>query len=743
MAQTQTLSPPAGAPRSSVRALFAATPGRLRIAGSAAIAACLLFGIVAFTALQARSADVADARNHAAELVRIQAIRTNLTQADAAATNAFLVGGLEPPATRAEYLAGLAGATRNIAAASAGQNSDAATLAGVNETLASYAGLIESARANNRQGFPVGAAYLRQASNLLRDEALPPLGRLVAIEEARVNDAYPHATTSSTLLLVVLGIAFVVLIVVQVWLLFRTRRTFNVGVAAATLVVVGAGVIGAAVMAYAEHSATDVRDGSYAQSVALATARTDAFDAKSAESLTLIAVGSGANWEQHYQSVMQSANTVLQNVSPHDPAPAATLGTYDAAHRNVRRLDDGGNWDAAVKLATGTAANGTGVTFAAFDRASAADLDSQAGRVGSDLDSARAPLVVLAFLILFAGLAAASARLARGRRSTAGIPMRGPLSRRVVGATLLAVAVLAAASCSGSSKAAPPAPPAPTSTSAPATPAVTCANPTASFAPTGPLPPAGSMPAGSYMERIRRRGHLVAGVSADTLLFGFRNPLSGRLEGFDVDMVREVARAIFGDPNRISYKVLTYAQRIPALQSGAVDIVADVMTINCTRWTQIDFSSEYFHAGQKILVRSDSPAKSIADMNGKRMCAAKGSTNIDNLKNYPKIITVGVDDISDCMVLFQEGTVDAVTGDDTVLEGFVVQDPYAKIVGPEFTSEPYGLGIAKAHPEFVQFVNALLERMRQDGTWAGMYRTWLHPTGAAPSPPAALYGRQP
>jgi polar amino acid transport system substrate-binding protein len=315
--------------------------------------------------------------------------------------------------------------------------------------------------------------------------------------------------------------------------------------------------------------------------------------------------------------------------------------------------------------------------------------------------------------------------------------------RRIVGSALLAVVVLAATSCSGSSKATPPTQPAPTSTSAPAAAAVKCANPTASFAPTGPLPPAGSMPAGSYMERIRQRGHLVAGVSADTLLFGFRNPLSGRLEGFDVDMVREVARAIFGDPNRISYKVLTYAQRIPALQSGAVDIVADVMTINCDRWTQIDFSSEYFHAGQKILVRSDSTAKSIADMNGKRMCAAKGSTNIDNLKNYPKIITVGVDDISDCMVLFQEGTVDAVTGDDTVLQGFVAQDPYAKIVGPEFTSEPYGLGIAKSHPEFVQFVNALLERMRQDGTWASMYRTWLHPTGAVPNPPAALYGRQP
>jgi polar amino acid transport system substrate-binding protein len=282
-----------------------------------------------------------------------------------------------------------------------------------------------------------------------------------------------------------------------------------------------------------------------------------------------------------------------------------------------------------------------------------------------------------------------------------------------------------------------------TTTTPPNPPAATCPNPTASIAPSSTSLVPGVVPAGSYMAKIRARGYLVAGVSADTLLFGFRNPFSGQLEGFDIDMVRAVANEIFGDPNKISYKVLTYAQRIPALESGAVDIVADVMTINCDRWTQIDFSSEYFHAGQKVLVSTASNATGINDLNGKKVCAATGSTNIENLKNYPKVIAVPVDDISDCMVLFQEDTVDAVTGDDTVLAGFVAQDPYAKMVGPEFTSEPYGLGIAKPHPDFVQYVNAIWEQMRVDGAWARMYRTWLHPTGAVPQPPQPLYGRQP
>jgi polar amino acid transport system substrate-binding protein len=187
--------------------------------------------------------------------------------------------------------------------------------------------------------------------------------------------------------------------------------------------------------------------------------------------------------------------------------------------------------------------------------------------------------------------------------------------------------------------------------------------------------------------------------------------------------------------------VLTYAQRIPALQSGAVDIVADVMTINCTRWTQINFSSQYYHAGQKVLVRTDSKAKSIDDLNGKKVCVANGSTNLDEMKKHPKVIAVPVDDISDCMVLFQQGSVDGVTGDDTVLAGFVAQDPYAKIVGKAFTDEPYGLGVAKKNVDFTRYVNAILENMRADGEWAQLYRKWLHPTGEVPAPPAAVYGR--
>lgn len=278
-----------------------------------------------------------------------------------------------------------------------------------------------------------------------------------------------------------------------------------------------------------------------------------------------------------------------------------------------------------------------------------------------------------------------------------------------------------------------------TTTTAPPAPA-DCGNPVASYAPVGPQPAPGAMPPATKMAEIAARGRLIVGVSADTLLFGFRNPLTGQLEGFDIDMAKAVATAIFGAPN-VEFKAMSYAKRIPSLQDKSVDMVADVMTINCARWQTIAFSTEYFAAGQKVLVRSDSPATSMTDLAGQVVCVTKGSTNIEEMSKYPEVYALGVDDVSDCMVKFQSGEVAGVTGDDTVLAGFVTQDPYAKIIGPPMTAEPYGLGVNSAHPEFVRFINQVLEDMRADGRWAALFQKWMGTP--APPPPPAVYGRRP
>jgi polar amino acid transport system substrate-binding protein len=289
----------------------------------------------------------------------------------------------------------------------------------------------------------------------------------------------------------------------------------------------------------------------------------------------------------------------------------------------------------------------------------------------------------------------------------------------------------------------PPPNPQPTTSAAPSKPG-TCANPLASYEPTGLLPTPETLPSGSTMAKIQKRGRLVAGVSADTYLLGSRNPFTGEIEGFDIDMVREVTEAIFGNEDRYQLKVITAAQRIPALEKGDVDLVARNMTINCDRWKQIAFSTEYYRSGQKILVRKGSKANSINDLAGQKVCAPRGTSSMDNLiKEAPKAIPVPADNHTGCLALFQQGQVAAITGDDTVLAGLAAQDPYAVVPAQKaFTAEPYGLGFNERDVDFVRFVNARLDEMRASGEWTTIYNRWLRDAlGPAPNPPRAVYGR--
>jgi polar amino acid transport system substrate-binding protein len=266
-------------------------------------------------------------------------------------------------------------------------------------------------------------------------------------------------------------------------------------------------------------------------------------------------------------------------------------------------------------------------------------------------------------------------------------------------------------------------------------------DPTASFAPDGELPAPGQMPAGTTMKAIQDAGQLIAGVDQNTFLFGFRNPVTGQLEGFDIDRVREIAAAIFGDPNKVQFKVVTSAGRIDALKNGDVHVVVRTMTATCRRWQDINFSAVYYTAGQRVLVDRASQVTNLDQLGGQKVCAAKGSTSLTTITEHAaKLVPVQVDNWSDCLIMLQQGQVAAVSTDDTILAGMVAQDPNVKMAGPRFTEEPYGIGIPKANVDMVRFVNGVLAKSIADGKWLESYNRWLGPTGEpAPAPPAPRY----
>jgi polar amino acid transport system substrate-binding protein len=251
------------------------------------------------------------------------------------------------------------------------------------------------------------------------------------------------------------------------------------------------------------------------------------------------------------------------------------------------------------------------------------------------------------------------------------------------------------------------------------------------------------MPAGSYMQAIERRGRLIVGVDQTTRFFGYRDPQTGAIDGFDIALAREIARAIFGDPTAIELHAVTTGQRIPVVESGHVDLVASQVTATCDRRQQVDLSTIYYLAHQEVLVRTGGPG-TIADLKGKRVCATTGSTSIDKIsKVVPGVVPYPVASRADCLVALEEGWVDAVTSDDTILLGFESQDPLNTYIIPNrLSDEPYALATSKEHPEFGRFVNGVLDELRADGRLEQLYHQYLPPAaGFVPpaAPPPAAY----
>jgi polar amino acid transport system substrate-binding protein len=269
-----------------------------------------------------------------------------------------------------------------------------------------------------------------------------------------------------------------------------------------------------------------------------------------------------------------------------------------------------------------------------------------------------------------------------------------------------------------------------------------CTHLTASLRPPTVMPLAGAMPVGSFMARIEHRGYLIAGVDQNTKLLEYLNPLDHppQFEGFEIDMLRQIARAIFGNPDAIKFVALTTDERISAVQKGTVDIVADAVTITCERKTEVDFSTVYLNAAQRLLVPLNSSIRSIDDLAGRRVCATIGSTTIATVEQMaPRSVPYPVAQRTDCLVALQEGLIDAISSDDAILLGFRAQDPYTKIVGPSISPEPYGIAINKAYSDFVRFVNGVLAEMRADGTWRAIYSHWFGQFSRTPAPPIPQY----
>ncbi|SEM92167.1 transporter substrate-binding domain-containing protein [Lihuaxuella thermophila] len=236
----------------------------------------------------------------------------------------------------------------------------------------------------------------------------------------------------------------------------------------------------------------------------------------------------------------------------------------------------------------------------------------------------------------------------------------------------------------------------------------------------------GDQQAASAVEAIKKRGKLVVGVKYDTYLFGYKDPADNQVKGFEIDLMKELAKRMLGDENKIELKEVNSKTRIKLLKGGDIDLICATMTITEKRKEEIDFSRVYFMAGQSLLVHKDSPIKDVKDTAGKRVATAKGATSGKNIQAVvPNVDLKLYENYADAFTALRAGQVDALTTDDSILMGMQQQDPNYKLVGEHFTQEPYGIGVDKKNKDLLEYVNKFLDDIMKDGTYDTLYKKWF------------------
>ncbi|CAM5334543.1 glutamate ABC transporter substrate-binding protein [Streptomyces pseudogriseolus] len=213
---------------------------------------------------------------------------------------------------------------------------------------------------------------------------------------------------------------------------------------------------------------------------------------------------------------------------------------------------------------------------------------------------------------------------------------------------------------------------------------------------------------------------ITIGIKFDQPGLGQKTPQG--YAGFDVDVATYVAKKLGYEEDQIEWKESKSADRETMLQRGDVDFIAATYSITPERQEKVDFAGPYLLAHQDVLLRADDDKiKSPEDLNDAKLCSVTGSTSAQNIKEKlaPKAQLQPYPTYSACLPGLQNGAVDALTTDDSILAGYAAQEQFKgkfKLGGFKLTNENYGIGVKKGS-DLKDKINKALEEMVSDGSW--------------------------
>lgn len=213
-------------------------------------------------------------------------------------------------------------------------------------------------------------------------------------------------------------------------------------------------------------------------------------------------------------------------------------------------------------------------------------------------------------------------------------------------------------------------------------------------------------------------------VGADTTFPPFETEVNGKVTGFDIDMIKAIAKA---EGLRVAIKTLPFEGIIPSLQTGALNAAVAGITIKTSRLKNVDFSDAYYKSGLSILVKDGSDIKDFADLKGHVVATKKGTSSVDYLKQHGFDMShvKEFQNIDSAYQTLETGGADAVIFDNPVNVNFKLAHPNVKTVGPLLTGEYYGIAVSKKNPALLAKIDAGLAAIKADGTYAQLFKTWF------------------
>ncbi|MFF1871105.1 glutamate ABC transporter substrate-binding protein [Kitasatospora herbaricolor] len=253
-----------------------------------------------------------------------------------------------------------------------------------------------------------------------------------------------------------------------------------------------------------------------------------------------------------------------------------------------------------------------------------------------------------------------------------------------------------------------------------------------------PVAPDSAIPAGSLMAKIKSRGVLNVGGTETSALFSLKDPVTGKVIGFDAGLAQLLAKYITGSP-KVNLVQVSVATREALLQNGTVDTVQATYTITPARAQKIGFAGPYYSSGDAILVAKDNHGiTKVADLAGKTVCTQSSSTAANSIKQFaPTANIILFETNSECQQAVKQKRADAYVLDQAILLGNAYRDKDVKVVGEPFTTEPYGIGVPLDSPEMKSFVNDWLKTIEANGEWAKLWKATIGTvvSGDVPAPP--------